>query len=101
MKVGVTEELVDDVAVGVGDDAAHFAPARRPVRGLGEVQLALDAAAARDDEVAVLVDPALADEHVVHTRRHLVPAVVLVVFREAQVHRACHEYVRVIIISHG
>ena len=82
--------MVDDASGAVGDGADDLVALGRKVGRLEEVQLAMNArGAAGDDQLAVLVDPALAAEEVVDAGRHLVPAVVVVEAGQTHVHRPC------------
>lgn len=80
---------MDDAAAGIRYGAGHFVAIRRPIAGLGEIELAADAHIAVDDKVAVLVNPALAAKEVVDARCNFVPGIMIVVFREPHVDRSC------------
>ena len=81
---------MNDFPVGVGNVTNDLVAVRRPVRGFGKCQLAVDATRViDDDQFSILVHPALAPEQIMDARRHFIPRVVFLVAGQTYVHRPC------------
>ena len=81
---------MNDLAVRISDVTDDLVAIRRPVRGFGERQFAVDAPrVVDDDQLSVLVHPALAAKQIMDARRHFIPRVVILVAAQTHVHSPC------------
>ena len=87
-KERVTEEIVNDFAVGIGDVTDDLVAVRWPVRGFGERQFAVDAPrVVDDDQFSVLIHPALASEQIVDACGYFIPRVVILATSQTNIDR--------------
>ena len=73
--------MMNNFAILISDRAGNLVSIRGPIGRFGEVQFTANALVVGDDEIAVLVDPTLATEQIVNARGHLIPTIMISVFR--------------------